>query len=1011
MVKLAIRRKLLATTIIAGTLLSAPAFAQTATPAPPAESPAADEDTIVVTGSLISNPNLERSTPVNVQTSEELELRNTNVAEQLLREIPGIVPNVGSAVNNGNGGASFVDLRGLGANRNIVLLDGRRLVPSGLAGQVDLNNIPVALVDRVDVTTGGQVTTYGADAITGVVNFITKRDFAGFELSASNQITELGDGNFLRADATVGANFDDGRGNAVLSIGYQESDPVYQGDRNFSNSNYDSFNPVIGLAGSGTTVPSVFTGVVPGSPGTRRQINPATGTTGAVTPFNFNPFNIFQTPFRRYNIFASARYQISDDIEVYTRALFSKNTVRTIIAPSGVFSSGVDINLNNPFLPAGLRNEFCAASDFDAATPGTQPLTAAQCAAAGAATGPADPNYRTVTTNLRRRAVEVGPRISNFTTQIFDYRIGFRGAITDTINWDVNASYGESDRPQTLQGYVLTSRVRQALLASNPTTCQTNTNGCVPLNIFGTQGSITPAMGAFITAESTTVVRTTLAQASATISGDFGFTIPSASQPVGFAVGAEYRKYGAEQRSDTLAKQAGELGGAGGAAPDITGGYDVYEALGELVLPIVEGKPGFESLTLEAGARYSKYRVEAAGSPTYEAFTYKVGGSYEPLPGLKFRGNYSRAVRAPNIGELFSPLSVTLTNLATDPCAGAAPTTNANLRAICIAQGAPASTIGQIVNGTAGQINNRTGGNLNLKPEKADTYTVGVVVAPQGSGFSASLDYYNIIINQAVSTATPGDVIAACFVTANSPTDPRCNADIRRNPVTGALDGDPSTTFGILQTLSNSGRLFTDGIDLILNYRQDLGFAKLALSFNGNYTLNSKFKASPSSVNRECTGFYSVNCSFTGSIQPKFAWTQRTTLSFESIDISLLWRHIDKMRYEGTAADSVTSRGFTPGGPTNGDNALFAGTLGFGDLNGRVVDFNRIGEYDYFDLAARFAITDNIGLTLTAMNIFDRKPPVLGSTAGSTAYNSGNTYPSTYDALGRRFSAAVKVKF
>jgi iron complex outermembrane recepter protein len=1001
MVRTSMRRNLLATTIIAGALIAQPAFAQGATPAADDKT---EEPVIVVTGSLISNPNLTRSTPVNVTTSDEIELKQVNVAEQILREIPGIVPNVGSAVNNGNGGASYVDLRGLGPNRNIVLLDGKRVTPAGLAGQFDLNNVPVALVDRVDVTTGGAVTTYGADAITGVVNFITRKDFAGVELQASEQITEKGDGNILRTDLTIGANFDDGRGNAVLSMGYQEADPVYQGDRDFSATNYDSNSGTAG--GSGTTVPATFSfqgaGVGADRVVGRRQINPTTGLVGPVTLFNFNPFNIFQTPFRRYNIYAQARYQISDAIEVYSRALFSKNTVSTIIAPSGVFSSDVVIPLSNPYMPAGIRNQFCANNDFDLVTPGIQTLSAAQCAAAALATSPTDPNYRAVSTNLRRRTVEVGSRVSEYTTTIFDYRVGARGAISDHLNWDVNASYGESDRPQTLQGYVLTSRVRQALLATNTATCITNTNGCVPLNVFGPSGSITPTQAAFISAESTTIVRTTLAQVAATINGDLGFTIPSAADPVSFAVGGEYRKYGAVQSSDLLAQTAGELGGAGGAAPNINGGYDVYEALGELVLPIAQDQPLFKSLTLEAGARYSKYKVNAAGNPTYSATTYKVGGSWEPTAGVKLRGNYSRAVRAPNIGELFTPKTVGLTNLGADPCAGAAPTTNANLRAVCLAQGAPAFIIGSIANPTAGQANNTVGGNVNLKPEKADTYTLGAVFQPQGlRGFSVSLDYYNIVINQAVSTATPADVISACFanITAASATDPACTVAIRRNPTTGALDGDPATTFGLLQLSSNLGRFATDGIDLSANYRRDLGFAKLSMSFAGNYTFHSRFKASPTSLNRECIGFYSVNCSgATGSIQPKFQWSQRTTLSFSQVDVSVLWRHIDKVRQE-------------PDDALNGNGPGYVGPLIGGTLAGQQVNFAKIPSYDYFDLSARFALTSNINLTLNVSNVFNRKPPLVGSTIGSTAFNSGNTYPSTYDALGRRYGVSAKLKF
>ncbi len=278
-----------------------------------------------------------------------MQLRQSNVAEELLRDLPGAVPSIGSAVNNGNGGASFADLRGLGNFRNLVLLDGQRITPSSVVGRVDLNNIPLALVDRVDTLTGGAATTYGADAVSGVINFITRRDFAGMELAASSQITEEGDGHIFRADLTVGANFDDGRGNAVLSLGYQQADPIYQGARRFSLNNYTSTTGAVG--GSGTTVPARFSR--PGSTGGFDQINPTTGAlVNPVTNFNFNPYNIFQTPFERFNIFGAAHYEVADGIEVYSRGMFSKNRVNTIIAPSGVFSSLLQIPVSNPY-PAG----------------------------------------------------------------------------------------------------------------------------------------------------------------------------------------------------------------------------------------------------------------------------------------------------------------------------------------------------------------------------------------------------------------------------------------------------------------------------------------------------------------------------------------------------------------------------------------------------------------------------------------------------------------------------------
>lgn len=978
-------------------LISAPAYAQDA-------EEATDEGEIVVTGTLIRNPNLEQSTPVNVTTSDAIELKQSNTAEEVLREIPGIVANIGSAVNNGNGGASYVDLRGLGSTRNIVLLDGNRLVPSQLAGRVDLNNIPLALIERVDALTGAAVTTYGADAITGVVNFVTKRDFAGFELQASNQLTEQGDGNFFRVDATIGANFDDGRGNAVLSIGYQQSDPVYQGARDFSRFQISSYTG--GQAGSGTSVPSRFSGTRPLIAGTNtpdtttfsatsngnggvRQVNAAGQAVGTFATFNFNPYNVFQVPFERFNIYGAANYEVSDDIEIYTRGMFSKNTVSTIIAPSGSFGGTVDINLNNPYLPATLRNQFCA---FNIAPLGggyTPRFTPAECAAAATATGRTDPNYRQVTVTLNRRTVEVGPRISEYQTTFFDYRVGARGAISESIDWSIEGAYGESENLETIQNYTLQSRFRAASLADNTTTCQGGQAGCVPVNLFGPEGSITPAMAAYLSANSTSINRATLAQVRGVVSGDFGWSI-SGGENVAFAVGAEYRKYGATQTSDLLAQTPGELGGAGGADPEIDGGYDVYEAYGELVIPLIQDKPFFEDLTLEAGARYSDYSIRGAGG--YDTFTWKAGGSWTPGAGFKLRGNYSRAVRAPNIGELFTPQTVGLTNLGVDPCAGAAPTTNANLRAICIAQGAPAGTIGAITNPTAAQANITVGGNLNLQPEKANTWTLGFVWQPEfAPRFSMSLDYYNIKVTDVLGTPLPGDIIDACFgnITAASAADPACTV-IRRNPITGGLDGDPSITGGLFGLTNNLGRLFTDGVDLIMNYNTDVGFADLALSFVGNWTNSSKYQAdvAAGSLNRECVGYYSVNCSFTGSIQPELQFSQRTTLSFDDFDLSLLWRWIDAVEFEPAqiAAD---------GGPANTVQE----------------EFRRIGAEHYFDLTGRWNITDNVTFTVTVQNLLDNQPKVVGNTIGSTTYNSGNTFPSTYDALGRRYAAAVKLKF
>ncbi len=1057
------RLRLLGSTLLSAAVLAgAPAAAQTENPPAmttgeqaSADQAAAVGEDVVVTGSLIRNPNLEQATPVIATTSEMIELKQSNLAEEVLREIPGVVANMGSAMNNGNTGVSYVDLRGLGSIRNIVLLDGKRIVPNDSTGRVDLNVIPLALLERVDSLTGAAVTTYGADAVTGVINFITRRNFEGVELLASNQITEKGDGHYFRFDATIGGNFGDGRGNAVVSLGYQDSDPVYQSQRDFSVFSIDSFSNTV--QGSGTTVPSRFSGTRPLNPATGlpstdptvlngglRRFDPTTGNAVTAFPsFNFNPFNIFQTPFERFNIFGQAHYEVADGIEVYGRGMYAKTSVDTIVAPSGAFGTPVQINLNNPFLQAGLRRQFCGFDVNPSAAVYTARFSAAECDAAALATGSSDPRYRVVGAGgvkvpfdingdgvispgeeydpnpgitLNRRTTELGPRVQQFRLDTFDIRAGVRGSLTSTLDWDINGSYGQQDNTLSQNGYVVASRLKQGLLVNgtraNPV-CNNTANGCVPIDVFGvgplgiTDGTISTAAAGFLTADAFAFRGARLVQAQGLITGDIGVALPSAVQPIGVALGVEYRNYYGYQDADFLSRTAGELGGAGGAIIPFEGRYDVHEVYGEVIAPLVEDKPFFESLTLEGGLRYSKYSIQAAGDPGYDTWTYKAGLSWEPGAGFKLRGNYSRAARAPNLFELFNPPATGLTNLGIDPCAGAAPTSNANLRAICLAQGAPVGTIGSINNPSAAQANITNQGNVNLQPEKATTWTVGAVFQPEFlSGFNLSVDYYNIKVKEAIGQPLVGDLVGACFgnISAASAASTACTV-IRRNPITGALDGDQSISPGLFAQTDNLGRLSTDGIDLLANYRTDLGAVRLDLSFVGNWTNSSKFQASASALNRECVGQYSVNCSFTGSIQPEFQFSQRSTLTFGDASLSLLWRWIDRVEFERQQFDEDVAGAL--GAPADCPNPLGA------DPGACVIDpeFRQISARSYFDLTARYRVTENFTFTMTVQNLLDKQPPEVGNTIGSTSFNSGNTYPSTYDALGRRFAVSGKVTF
>ncbi|MEM8694760.1 MAG: TonB-dependent receptor [Pseudomonadota bacterium] len=947
-----------ATACIAG-----PAFAQTSDELAAAS---ATQPSIVVTGSRITNPNLEQSSPIQVVGQDEIDFRQSTNAEDLLAELPGVIPGLSSTTNNGSAGISTLNLRGLTAVRNLVLLDGTRLVPSTVTSVTDLNIIPVALVERVEIVTGGASSVYGADAIAGVANFVTRRDFEGLEAAMTFGITERGDGERIRGDLTLGANFDDGRGNAVLSIGYQEVDDILQANRLISQNAIFVNGAAVG---SGTTVPTVVNGL---------QLDPNTGTlTPGPQTFNYAPFNFFQTPLQRYNAFGSARYEVTPGIEVYTRAMFTKSTVNTRLAPAGIFGLSLDIPLNNPFLTDALAQQICAIA--------TNPVDPATCTAARTAVNSADPNFVAVPVTVNRRLVEQGPRRSSIITNQFQLWAGVRGELSSTISYDVAATYGESDRGTTNRGNGLLSRVQQGLLATSPTTCEDPSNGCFPLNLFG-GGIGTNIDPRFVAFSDVPVLRSdsvTLTTVNASLNGTFGETGFFTETPIGFAVGVEYREYNASRVADVPNSTQGEILGNGAPAPTFNGGYDVIEGFAELIVPILEDVPGFYSLQAEGGIRVSDY------SNTGTSVTWKAGGSWEPFEGFRFRGIYQRSVRSPNIGELFLPTTIGLTALTNDPCQLAQPDGNATLTAICIAQAAPANTVGT-AGGTrtgipapnAGQINQTSGGNVNLDVETANSFTIGLVATPpQIPGLVVSIDYYNIKITDAITNPTPGDVLVPCFGPNNdgSGSDPVACAQIRRNPLNGGLSGGPDTP-GLFLGLTNQGIVETSGVDFRVTYTHPISFGSLSFDLNGNWTDEQLFQASPTGINRECTGFYSANCL---PVQPEWTLNLRTTISIDDlVDISLLYRWIDGVVFEPLS----NSAGFLP-------------------------QFLEIDDASYFDLTVRSNISENFDVTLSIFNLLDRDPPNISQFIGPSSINSGNTYPGTYDPQGRRYSVTGRLRF
>ncbi|URW76932.1 TonB-dependent receptor [Sphingomonas donggukensis] len=989
-----IRRRLLASTLlISAAALSTPAYAQvaeateTAPDAQQAPEAQVGED-IVITGSRIARPDLEVASPVNVIGSEEIALRQPNTAEDLLRELPSVRPNLGPAVNNGSDGSAAVDLRGIGANRTLVILDGRRIVPFGLDGVVDLNVIPTGLVERVDVVTGGASSVYGADAVAGVVNFITKRNFSGIQASGNYRVSELGDAVQYRGDLLVGANLDDGRGNVVLGLGYANRKAVLATSRKIAEIPIGSGTGT--FLGSTGSVPAIFQSSLAtttnpnGLPttGLGAVIDPATGSFRAATQadtFNTNLGTYFLTPLEQYNVYASGRYEVADNIEVYATGMFTRNKAELALASSGTFGNAYDLPLNNPYLPTTARNQLCAANG----------ISVADCNAAAAVnTGTA----RTVRVIPSRRFAEYGPRGNPIESTMFQVQAGIRGDIVEGLKFDVSAQYGETNQNQARINWGSSSKVQQALLAyrnaAGQLVCSNTANGCVPLNVFGANGSITPDQIAFIDLDAQ--IRRLVSQKVITgsINGDlFNLTSPFANSPIAFSIGAEYRKLTASATPDAPSQIQGEVLGTGARTPPDFGTYDVREAFGEIIIPLIEDNFLYRA-SIEAGVRYSDY------STTGGSTTWKAGGTIEPIQGFKFRGMYQKAVRSPNIQELFQSPVQGLSNLLVDPCAGAAPTAS---RTLCEGTGAPAGTYGGISQPSSNQINVTTSGNPNLDVERATTYTLGAVIAPRFiPRFSLTVDYFNIKIRDLISAPSQNDILNGCYSTTLNPSQTLngfCSL-IRRNPLTGSLNGAGETP-GVILGSSNLGRLQTAGIDVGFNYAIPLGNSELRLGFNGTWLDYYRIQATPLSIFRECKSYYSTSCT---NARPEYKWNARASYDFGVPDVSLLWNHISKVRLEDIRPASL---GLNDPGPGNTATAY----------NGILPQFRQVKSYDYFDLNVRFDVSDEFEFGLLVENLFDKKPPLLGNGVAGTAFNNGNTMPTIYDVIGRAYTISGKLKF
>ncbi|WP_293458622.1 TonB-dependent receptor, partial [Phenylobacterium sp.] len=792
---------------------------------------------VVVTGTRIPSPNLESVSPVTAVSAQELKAQGVTRVEDMLNTLPQAFAAQGAALSNGSTGTATVNLRGLGATRTLVLIDGRRLMPgtpntSGGALAADINFIPSALVQRVDVLTGGASAVYGADAVAGVVNFILQKDFEGVRVdaqygiyqhnnnddfaqgvvsasgaaSATPQFYQLPkhnvrDGEQTEVTLTIGVNAPDGKGNVTAYAGYRHVEPILQGNRDYSSCTFFSGTPdfsQFGCGGSGTAFPVRVGSQIVDTNGPGNTFRTRTGA----DVYNYGPANYFQRPDDRYIMGAFAHYEIAPWAEAYADLMFMDDTSTYQIAPGGIFAGTWSINCANPFLSDQERGLMPVAAGSGGGTCLSNPGT------------DASPNYFRGTGS--RRNIEGGGRQGKTEHTQYRYVVGLRGDIADNWNYDFYMQYGRVKFSQVQTAFFRTAAINNALdvvSVNGVPTCRSVVNGsdpaCVPYNLFQL-GQVTQAALDYLQTPSYSTGNTYERVVNFSVGGDltdYGIKSPWAEEGVGVSFGAEYRREGLDSAADYISASGG-LNGAGGASPPVNGSYDVYELFGEARIPLIQDAPFAKRLQMELAYRYSDYSTGVTTD------TYKIAGDWQVIDDLRFRASYQRAVRAPHVLELFSPQNVVLDGTQ-DPCAGLS--AGDPLVAACAqAFNLTTAQVLAIEANPAPQYNGLTGGNPNLNPETSDTISFGVVLTPTFlPGFNFSADYFNIKVKDYISGIGADVIINRCLSTQ----DPYfCNLIHRDADNSLWLSNDGY----IVDTTLNTGALRTKGIDFNASYRTDL---------------------------------------------------------------------------------------------------------------------------------------------------------------------------------------------
>ncbi len=1008
MVIKSVRRVLLASTIIAGSVLTLPALAQTASPAAEPE-----VEAIIVTGSRIASPTLTSPSPLQVITAEAIRESGAVNIQDLLLENPAFgtpgISRTNSNFSTSSAGVATVDLRDLGSDRTLVLVNGRRFV-AGVPGSstVDLNTIPTQFIERVDVLTGGASAIYGSDAVAGVVNFIYKKNFQGVEAGGQFGLSEDGDDIRRQANLTFGSNFADDRGNVIVHLGYSNEGAVFTRDRSISAIDQAStgafvtgdpadffkvtrpFNSSFAPQGRFFRAPGVTAGTFDANNNFITGFSTNGSPTRSADGFNRSAFRTIAIPTERYIFAANANYELATGVEAFFEGTYAKTLTTTELEPFPLASSDLFPATGGFF---NIENR-----QLDATGAPTGPLVVNPFVPAGLLAVLQDNDgdgLRDV--SFTRRLSDVANRGNRANRDTFRFLGGLRGDVFSNFKWEVFYGYGQTSESQVSSGQFNVVNFRNALNVTRDATgalvctdANAREEGCVPVNVFG-RNTINAAGLRYVDAPSFLSTTTGQKLAGANIAGNL--FDPFGQGPIGIALGVEYRKETAVSEFDAL-QQAGLNGG--NAIPATRGEFDVKEAYGEIRIPILTDN-FIKEFSINGAGRVSDY------STVGTVYSYNGGVEFAPVEDVRFTAIWARSTRAPNVNELFSPPSQTFPTGLQDPCIGVTATATGTLATICrsypgvVANIAANTGVGtDPVTGnpftnafTLNQsdlqgVSGFDRGNPLLGEEKSDSFTARVILNPRSidalRNLAITVSYFNIRVKDAI-VATPRQfILDQCF---GQGLQSFCGFLTRRPTALG------SNTAGSLDEIdsasTNSGGLRTRGIDVTVNYTQDLEKLGIPgkLNLNGSYTHMLEGVVFP--LPGADPDFFDGEV---GSAKDRF---------FVSAGYSL-------------AGFNLVLRGTYIGASYLDDQFL----AGFDDAQGnpltRRSQFGRVAPEFYGDVQARYSVNDLFTFYVGADNVLNNKPPVLPS--GLPGNITGTeTASDVYDPFGRRFYAGATLRF